>query len=71
MNNGKHYPIYLTLDEIEKVKKVLPHIEYQLEKLFSSARRSPSSFQWYMEHRKEIIAKRKKSKKVKKRKSKK
>ena len=30
MNNGKKHMVWLTLEEIEKVKEILPDVEYQL-----------------------------------------
>lgn len=47
------YKIWLTLDEIEKVKKIIPSIKYQIE-IPKNSRYSPYQYEYYLTHRKQI-----------------
>ena len=63
MNNGKHYAIYLTFNEIEKVMKILPHIKYQVEKIETSRRMSAYHIEYIKKNAKRIAEYQKKYRK--------
>ncbi|MBR0038525.1 MAG: hypothetical protein IJP71_00800 [Lachnospiraceae bacterium] len=62
MNNGKKHMVWLTLDEIEKVKEILPDVEYQLLYGRRAYRRK-----YYEDHAFELREKAKEYRKKKKR----
>ena len=62
MNNGKKHMVWLTLEEIEKVKEILPDVEYQLLYGRRAYRRK-----YYADHVFELLEKGKEYRKKKKR----
>ena len=53
MNNGKKHIVYLTIDEIEIVRKVIPNIDYKLKYNCKDAYRRL----YYLDHREELLEK--------------
>lgn len=64
MNNGKKHIVWLTIDEIEKVKSIIPDIEFKLQ---IKKERRPYSINYYWDNREKILKKQRKKSKSKKR----
>ena len=63
MNNGKRQIVFLTLNEIELIKSIIPDVEYKILSKF----RNPYSNYYYYKNRKKINEYQKEYRKRKKR----
>lgn len=53
MNTGKKYKVWLTLDEIEKVKDIIPYLDVQID-YPKKSRRTPYQIEYYLKNREKI-----------------